>query len=253
VAPTTPPTTSYQSQPNNSNLASNSPSTIHPMLLTQPNGNVITVTQNSIMSGLPTGSRTGTTVVTSASSTSTSAPASTPQSTAIGLSVAGGIAVFGVIGFVIWRRVHKRANHSRFGNSWTDPRDVAFQASLPLGSNINQGENSKALAAARRAVLDTMSLDMQEHGALSVPVTSRQLGEPPAASEASVAEPILAPAGALERDPYYYRLAAEMQRLHAEYAGGAPPTYISDSGSEAAPARAEDAALQPSVHRENAK
>jgi hypothetical protein len=231
---TTPPTAAPAAPPSYSQIT---------MLSTQPGGDVVTITSTSTLSGQPTGSGTAT--------ASTSAPPAAPksQSTIIGLGVAGGVAVLGVIGFVIWRCLRKRANRSQFGHSWSDHGDAAFQTPLPPGSNINQGENSKALAAARRAVLDTTSLHMQEHGALSVPATSRQPGEPPAASEASVAEPILAPAGALERDPYYYRLAAEMQRLHAEYAGGAPPTYISDNGSEAAPAGAEGAALQPPAHR----
>jgi hypothetical protein len=219
------------------------------LLSTQPGFDVGTITSTSTMSGQPTSSGTATAAAASASSTSAPPAAPKSQSTVIGLGVAGGVAALGVVGFVIWRCLRKRANRSRSGNSWSDHRDAAFQTPLPPGSNIGQGENSKALAAARRAVLDTRSRDMQEHGALSVLVTSRQPGELPAASEASVAEPILAPAGALERDPYYYRLAAEMQRLHAEYASGAPPTYTCDSGSEAAPAGTEDAAPQPPAHR----
>jgi hypothetical protein len=132
---------------------------------------------------------------------------------------------------------------------WSDHENGAFQKHMPHGSNISRGEDSKALAAARRTALDVAAMNMH-HGTSLVSVPQ------PAASDAGVAEPaepILAAAGGLESDPYYYRLAAEMQRLRVEYAGGAPPTYSSDSGLEAAPTEVEQAAFQPPVYRQDTK
>jgi hypothetical protein len=139
--------------------------------------------------------------------------------------------------------------------TWSDHEHVGLPTPFPFGTNASHDESSKTLAAARHAALDAAAQNTQESPELLVPVTLRAPGGLPAALEpadANVAEPTLAPAGALDQDPYYYLLAAEMQRLHAEYAGGAPPTYISDDGSEAASIGAGEAA-RPPVHRKHPK
>jgi hypothetical protein len=137
-----------------------------------------------------------------------------------------------------------------FGN---DPWDGESPAGLHFGALVNQGDNAKRLAAARRAVLDIPTLVMQGErapGATETPPASAIL--PPALSPYDSAAPASAldSADAVDQDPYYNLLAWEMRRVRSEYIDGAPPTYATDPDSHEMTTPSEEEPLPAPIRLE---
>jgi hypothetical protein len=152
------------------------------------------------------------------------------QGLTIGLSVGLSLAFLGAIGLAMWIRKHRRARHSESGRGLpAPPSPYALpgrrssldleqgQSAMPadsgpvLGRTVyvdSQAENSKALAASRRAVLGVSSADSQADD-LDVSAAASARG--------------------LESDEQRQRAAAELQDEDVE---GAPPSYRSARGSE---------------------
>jgi hypothetical protein len=141
--------------------------------------------------------------------------------------------------------------------------------------------DSKTLAAARRAVLDAAARHDHIHSRASGSTSSPDdvlsvvssgapvpgtpwTPQPPLSESEQHVEADLLPVRGADQDPYFQALRAERERVNAEvarmdaelahlrneYAEGAPPTYISDNGSDGASAAltAGGVSVTPATH-----